>query len=383
MTTCNQLRENGTVAIVGAGPGGTTLARLLLQGGFNVRVLERDISPDARPQGGSLDLRPDSGQRAIDAAGMTAEFARRSRNDAKAFRMIDASGQEMPGAGQETHENAGPEIDRGDLRNMLLESLPDGMVMWDHCVESIKQQDKGRWRLEVAGQASMMADLVVGADGIGSRVRARLTDEQPIYTGITMLSGYVRPELWRGSKLSDVLGQGSVMFAGGDKTIFVQRCAHDVILLYYSMAVPNNWPQDAGFDLSDTRAVMSAVRDAYRDWSPEVLGMLMEVQDRFQLWPTSVMPPDYGWASQTGLTMLGDASHVMPPFTGKGVNLALLDALDLFKALTTDPDRDVAAAVADFERTMQARTAHEIRACLQVGRFAYGVDLGFDLETAA
>ena len=173
------------------------------------------------------------------------------------------------------------------------------------------------------------------------------------------------------------------MFSGGHKTIFVQRCAQDVILRYYSMAVPEGWPQDVGFDLSDAGAVMSAVREAYRDWSPEVLAMLTDVQDRFQLWPTAVMPPDYRWTNQAGLTMLGDASHVMPPFTGKGVNLALLDALDLSQALTADPERDVTAAVAGFERTMQARTGQEIRTCLQVGRFAYGIDLGFDLETAA
>ena len=153
----------------------------------------------------------------------------------------------------------------------------------------------------------------------------------------------------------------------------------DVILLYYSMAVPESWPQGAGFDLSDTSALMLAVRDAYHDWSPEVLDMLTDVQDCFQLWPTLVMPPEYRWVSQKGLTMLGDASHVMPPFTGKGVNLALLDALDLCQALTADPDQGVTVAVAAFERAMQTRTAKEICACLQVGRFAYGIDLGFNL----
>ena len=173
------------------------------------------------------------------------------------------------------------------------------------------------------------------------------------------------------------------MFAGGDRTIFVQRCAHDVILLYYAMAVPQDWPRCASFELSDADAVMTAVRETYRDWSPEVLDMLTQVQDRFQLWPTSTMPPDHRWDTQSGLSMLGDASHVMPPFTGKGVNLALLDALDLADALVADPTRDVADAVAGFERAMQARTAEEIRACLRVGRSAYGVDLGFDLGDAA
>ena len=383
METCGELRRHGRIAIIGAGPGGATLARLLHQHGFAVSVLERDASPDARPQGGSLDLRPDSGQRAIDAAGLTDTFADRSRDDAKAFRMIGSDGQELPGIGGETHEDAGPEIDRADLRSLLLESLPDGMVSWGNLVESVAPEAGGRWRLEIEGRASVVADLVVGADGIGSRVRRQLSEVQPIYTGITMVAAYIRPELWRGSRLSTILGEGSVMFAGGDKTIFVQRCAHDVILLYYSMAVPQGWPLTDGFELADAGAMLETVREHYRDWSPGVLEMLTAVQDRFSLWPASVMPPDYTWQSQAGLTMLGDASHAMPPFTGKGVNLALLDALDLSRAVTAEADRTVAAAVQEFERGMQARTRAEIRACLAVGKMAYGIDLGFGLDVAA
>lgn len=211
-------------------------------------------------------------------------------------------------------------------------------------------------------------------------MRQQLTAVQPIYTGVTMIAANIRRELWRGSKISDVLGEGSVMFAGGDKTIFVQRCAHDLILLYYSMAVPRHWPRGEGFGLEDTASVIASVRDTYSDWSPDVLEMLTQVQDGFQLWPTSVMPPDYGWPTRPGLTMLGDAAHVMPPFTGKGVNLALLDALELTEALTDDPDRDVTDSVAEFERRMQTRTSDEIRACLEVGKYAYGIDLGFHHE---
>lgn len=383
MMTCEELRQGGTVAIVGAGPGGATLARLLSRRGFDVRVFERDAAPDARPQGGSLDLRRDSGQRAIRAAGLAEAFAGLSRDDAKAFRMIGADGQEIPGESQGTHEDAGPEIDRGDLRTMLIEALPNGMIAWDHGVEGINREPDGSWRLQFVGREPIRADLVIGADGANSRVRAALTDVRPIYTGITMVAAYIRPELWRGSRISDVLGEGSVMFAGGGKTIFVQRCARDVILLYYSMAVPEDWPRCAGFDLSNAAAVMAVVREAYLEWSAEVMDMLTEVQGSFHLWPTSAMPPDHRWAAQPGLTMLDDASHAMPPFTGKGVNLALLDALDLADALVAEPARDVVDAVAGFERGMQARTAEEIRACLKVGRFAYGIDLGFDLEDAA
>ena len=383
MLTCKQFHTNGSVAIVGAGPGGAILARLLNRRGYAVTVYERDESPTARPQGGSLDLRADSGQRAVDEAGLSEAFKRLSREDAKAFRMIDSSGTALPGMGQETHENPGPEIDRGDLRAMLLAALPADLVAWDHQVMAVEPAANGSWRLDFHGRDPATFDLVIGAEGTASKVRQRLTDVQPIYTGITMVAANMRRELWRGSEIDTILGEGSVMFAGLDKTIFVQRCAHDLILLYYSMAVPQGWPRTAGFAVDDAGAVMEAVRRAYRDWSPEIIEMLTQVQDRFHLWPTSVMPPDYRWQTQAGLTMLGDAAHVMPPFTGKGVNLALLDALELTQALTEDPDRDLTAAIAGYERKMQARTSEEIRACLQVGRQAYGIDLGFDIEAAA
>ena len=377
MKSSEDLRTGGLVSIVGAGPGGAMLARLLQMRGLTVQVFERDASPTARPQGGSLDLRPDSGQSAIDEAGLGQIFARASRSEAKAFRMLDSQGRELPGMGEETHEDPGPEIDRCDLRQLLLDSLSPGTVAWGHSVEEVCPEGDGRWRIEIKNQPPVIADLVVGADGIGSRVRHRLTPVEPRYTGITMLAANIRRDLWRGSEIDRTLGEGSVMFAGGEKTIFVQRCNHDLILLYYSLAVGESWPKSAGFALDDKKAVMAAIGEAYGDWSPDVMGMLTQVQDNLQPWPTSVMPPDYCWETQPGLTMLGDASHVMPPFTGKGVNLALLDALELANALSDAPAGDVTAAVRVFEARMQARTRHEISACLAIGKQIYGIDLDF------
>ena len=382
MNPCDCLCNDGVVAIVGAGPGGAALARLLQVRGCTVKVFERDASATARPQGGSLDLRPDSGQRAVDAAGLADAFARASRSEARAFRMADSQGHDLPGMGKETHEDAGPEIDRGELRQLLLDSLVPGTVAWDHAVDDVHPEADGRWRLEFKGKAPVVADLVVGADGVGSKVRRRLTSVQPRYTGITMIAATLREELWRHSEIDRVLGEGSVMFAGAEKTIFVQRCNHDLILLYYSMAVNQGWPRSAGFELDDKPAVTAAVGDAYRDWSPDLMAMLTQVQDRFQLWPTSVMPPDHRWDARPGLTMLGDASHVMPPFTGKGVNLALLDALELADAVTNASTGALPAAVQDFEARMQARTSTEIGACLAIGRQMYGIDMGFDVPAA-
>ena len=127
MRTCEELQAGGTVAVVGAGPAGAALARLLQMRGFSVQVFERDASRTARPQGGSLDLRADAGQLAVDAAGLTGVFKRFSRDEAKSFKMLDSQGNAFPdGGGEETHENPGPEIDRGDLRALLLDSLAPG-----------------------------------------------------------------------------------------------------------------------------------------------------------------------------------------------------------------------------------------------------------------
>ena len=367
-----------SVAIIGAGPAGLMLARLLQTRGLSARIFERDISPTSRTQGGSLDLRPDSGQRAIRAAGLLEVFECTSRSDAKAFKLVDSQGDLIPGAGEETHEDAGPEIDRGDLRQLLLESLHPDTVAWGHAVEDVFPEVDGRWRVDFAEREPVITDLVVGADGIGSKARPRLTSIRPRYVGHTMLAATIRKDLWRGSDISDVLGEGSVMFAGGDKTVFVQRCADDLILLYYSMAVAEDWPAVCGFTLDDTDAVLAAVVKTYQDWSPELLTMLTQIEGEFQSWPLSVMPPDYQWETQRGLTMLGDAAHAMPPFTGKGVNLALFDALELADALTAGPAMDLTEAVRDFESRMQTRTRKEIGDCLDVGRKFYGIDMDFE-----
>ena len=379
--TNHDLLTRGTIAIVGAGPAGLTLARLLQTRGYTVTVVERDASPTARSQGGSLDIRPSLGQRAIDAAGLTDIFARIGRSDASGFKVIDSQGIELPGVGDETHEDAGPEIDRGDLRTLLLDSLTPGTVVWNRAVTDVVR-DGGRWRIDVADQVPVIADLVVGADGMGSRVRRRLTPVAPTYTGQTMVAANIRPELWHGSPLAELLGQGSIMFAGEGRTIFVQRCARNLILVYYSLRVAEDWPAGTGLALDDTASVLAVIRETYANWSPALVEMLTQVSPGFHRWPLSVMPPDVTWETQPGLTMIGDASHAMPPFTGKGVNLAMFDALELADALAAGPNANLADALATFEAGMQARTRRETGACLEVGRTFYGIDLGFDTERA-
>ncbi|MBC7999548.1 MAG: FAD-dependent monooxygenase [Leptolyngbya sp.] len=377
MMTCDELRTAGTVAVVGAGPAGATLARLLQKKGFTVKVFERDASPSARPQGGSLDLRKSAGQLAVDEAGLTKTFERFSRIEAKEFKMLDSNGNPHPVGDGGTHEDAGPEIDRGDLRQLLLDSLSEDTVTWGQNVKSVSSSENGKWKLEFNDQSSFEADLVVGADGVNSKVRPLITSIRPRYIGMTMVAAVLKKELWRNSELSEILGEGSVMFADNNQTIFVQRCSKDLILLYYSMVVEEDWPKSEGFGIKDTDSVMKAVKHAYKDWSPSLVEMLTQVDGKLHRWPLSVMPADYTWETQNGLTMVGDSSHVMPPFTGKGVNLAMLDSLELAKSLTADMTLNVDAALQNFEKRMQLRTLKETGECLMVGKSIYGIHVDF------
>ena len=131
------------IAIVGGGPGGLTLARLLQQRGAQVTVYERDQSRSARVQGSALDLHEDSGLAALEAAGLTEAFWANHRPDLDSLRLTDSDGtvlhdhsRRMSGPGKR------PEIERGPLRDLLLDSLQPGTVQWDCKLESSEFQNE-------------------------------------------------------------------------------------------------------------------------------------------------------------------------------------------------------------------------------------------------
>jgi len=76
---------------------------------------------------------------------------------------------------------------------------------------------------------------------------------------------------------------------------------------------------------------------------------------------------DQTWQAQPNLTMLGDAAHVMPPFAGEGVNMAMLDALELSECLTSDKHATLLDAISFYETTMRKRAANAAKESLDNG----------------
>jgi 2-polyprenyl-6-methoxyphenol hydroxylase-like FAD-dependent oxidoreductase len=166
-----------TVAIIGAGPVGLTLARLFQQQGGAVAVYERDANAQARIWGGTLDLEEAAGQRALQQAGLLAQYF------AAAKPMGRVIADEQGTVFFSTEPNAGnPEINRNELRKILLASLHPGTVVWDRQLTGLEAHE-GRWVLRFGQQAEAVADVVIGANGGLSSVRPYVTDAEVATTG--------------------------------------------------------------------------------------------------------------------------------------------------------------------------------------------------------
>ena len=162
---------NLSIAILGAGPSGLTLARLLEVKGIDYIVFERDTSPSAVGQGGTLDIRTDSGQLALQECGLFDKFKFLARYDGQAFKAVDRDGKVLWDKKAEGHEEM-PEIDRKELRRILLESVPADKVLWGARVESVDRETAGSMTIRFAdGSARGPFKLVVGADGAWSKAR--------------------------------------------------------------------------------------------------------------------------------------------------------------------------------------------------------------------
>ncbi|MFF4314305.1 FAD-dependent oxidoreductase [Streptomyces sp. NPDC001507] len=372
------------VTIVGAGLGGLTLARVLHVRGIPVTVYEAEASPAARTQGGMLDIHEHNGQPALREAGLYEEFRALVLPGREAARALAADGTVLFEEGDDG-TGGRPEVLRGELRRILLESLPPGTVRWGHKVGAVRALGGGCHEVTFADGTTVATDLLVGADGAWSRVRPLLSAAVPAYTGTSFVETYLYDADTRHPAAARAVGGGAMFALAPGKGIQAHRETGGTLHTYVALRRSQEWFAAAGFtgaagpagpagpaEPADPAGSAARVAAEFDGWAPELTALITDGDTPPVLRPLYTLAAGHRWDRVPGVTLVGDAAHLMIP-NGDGANLAMYDGAELGKALAAHPD-DTEAALTAYEQAMFRRSAAEAADAADLHERMFGED---------
>jgi len=340
------------IAIIGAGLGGLLLARVLHVHGIPSTVYEADGSPSARSQGGMLDIHDYNGQLALKDAGLFEQFLGLVHAGGQASRLLDQHGTVLLDE-PDTGEGGRPEVLRGQLRQLLLDSLPADSVRWGHKVSAVRTLGSGRHELTFANGSTLTTELLVGADGAWSKVRPLVSEAKPQYVGISFVETFLFDCDARHAASAQVVGSGALYALAPGRGIIAHREPHGTLHTYVLLEKPAEWI--AGIDFGNVDAAVAQVAAEFEGWTPELRALITDGESAPVPRPINALPAAHRWDRVPGVTLLGDAAHLMAP-DGEGANLAMLDGAELAKAIAAHPG-EIESALAVYEHALFQRAA--------------------------
>ena len=188
-----------------------------------------------------------------------------------------------------------------------------------------------------------------------SRVRPLVSNAKPQYCGVTMVEIQFSEVDDRHPEIAKLVGRGSAFILSDNKGLLPQRNGYNRIRVYITLRVPENWVTEAGVNFNQPEQARTYFLELFADWDDSLLNLIRSCYANFTPRPLYMLPIDHTWETKRGVTLLGDAAHLMSPFAGEGVNLAMLDATELALAITSSDN--LTKAIHDCEQKMFSRAA--------------------------
>lgn len=342
------------ITIVGAGLGGLTLARVLHIHGIPATIYEAEPSAESRTQGGQLDIHKHNGQLALELAGLFDEFRAIIHEGGEAMRVLDQHGKVL--LNQPDDGSGGrPEVLRGNLRRLLINSLPAETIQWGKKLTNAHPLGDGQHKLTFADGSTVTTSVLVGADGAWSKVRPLLSDAKPEYVGTTYIETFLYDVDERHPTAAEAVGAGAMCALAPGKAITAHRETGNVLHTYVQLNRSAEWI--AGIDFSDATTAVAQVAAEFDGWATALTALITDGDTAPIPRMIYSLPDGHRWDRVPGVTLVGDAAHLMPP-NGEGANLAMLDGAELGKAIAAHSD-DIEAAITAYEERMFPRCESE------------------------
>jgi 2-polyprenyl-6-methoxyphenol hydroxylase-like FAD-dependent oxidoreductase len=277
------------IAIIGAGPAGLALARLLQINNITSTIYDLEADRNARTQGGCLDMHEGAAQQCIKECGLYEQFLAVARTEGEVLKIYEPNGTLIMDEGSELGERrpdsfkGRPEVDRKQLRNMLIDSLYPGSLQWGHKLSGVKTDPTGRtvkYDLHFEHKVETGFDLVVGADGAWSKVRHLVSDVRPQFSGITGVDAKLSNIDIVDPALSKRVGNGMCLTLGANTTVLSQRNGDGSVKSYGFFRGTEDWHKTCGINWSDVpKAKEEFVRKYYDGFNDDAKNLLLKADD--------------------------------------------------------------------------------------------------------
>ncbi|ALS61779.1 FAD-dependent monooxygenase [Pandoraea norimbergensis] len=337
------------IAIIGAGLGGTAAAGLLERSGYDVALYEQ--APAFSRLGAGIHLGPNvmkimrrlGIEDALNVMGSHPDFwYSRDWKTAEALSQIPLGDFAL-----KTYGATYLTVHRGDFHALMTQAIAPGTIRFGKCLQSV--EDTGNEvRLTFTDGTTETADILIGADGVNSKIREHLLGaEPPRYTGYV-----AHRAVFPASLLANKPYDMCVKWWSEDRHMMVYYVTEKKDEYYYVTGVPQKeWPEGVSMLPSSREEMLEAFAGYHAD-----VQHLIEVSPTITKWPLLERDPLPMW-SRGRLVLLGDACHPMKPHMAQGAAMAIEDAAMLTRCLDEVGVTDYGNAFALYEANRAARAS--------------------------